>query len=84
MKRTERWSISAERISAFFLAQDDVRQIGEGCYCYRTCEIRFRALPPHRVGSLSFSSTEISFEGGEEDTETIHRRYFLQFVSAGG
>ena len=39
MQISEVWSISAERIRAFFLAQNDVLQNGDDRFSYGQCEV---------------------------------------------
>ncbi len=84
MQITETWSISYERISAFFSGQEDLRGEEDGRYFYGRCEICLTALPPRRLGRFSFPQTRVAFDGPDRDTETIHRRFLLQFISAGG
>ena len=84
MQITETWSIAYERIAAFFSVQEDVRAEGEGRYFFGGCEIRLTPLPPRRVGRFCFPQTRAEFDGLEEDRDTIHRRFVLQFISAGG
>ena len=83
MQISEIWSITAERIRDFFLTQNDVRRNEDG-FSYGQCEIRLSPLPPRRVGRFRFPQTRVEFEGPEPDTEEIHRRFVLQFISAGG
>lgn len=80
----EIWSISDERIRGFFSRQSDVRPNEDGGFTCGRCEIRLTPLPPRPVGRFRFPQTEVSFEGPDADTEAIHRRFVLQFISAGG
>ncbi len=84
MQIVEIWSIPYERIRDFFLAQDDVRILEEGCFSCGQCEVRLLSLPFRRVGRFSFPQTYVEFSGPDTDTEKIHRRFVLQFTSAGG
>ena len=84
MQIDEIWSISAERIRAFFLIQDDVRQDEEDTFSYGPCMVRILPLPPRTIGRFCFPQTQVKFEGPEPDTAEIHRRFVLQFISAGG
>ena len=84
MQISEIWSISAERIEAFFLAQDDVRRQGNDRFSYGECEIRVSPLPLRRVGNFRFPQTRVEFDGPEPDAAEIRRRFVLQFISAGG
>jgi hypothetical protein len=84
MQITETWSVSYERIAAFFLAQEELRPKGDGCFSFRRCEIRLTPLEPRRMGRFRFPQTRVAFDGPDEDAEEIHRRFVLQFISAGG
>ena len=84
MQIAETWSISYERIDAFFSAQADLCAEGEGRFTYGCCMIRLTPLPPRRVGRFCFPQTHVAFDGPEEDADAIHRRFVLQFISAGG
>ncbi len=84
MQISEIWSVSADRIRDFFLAQSDVAQNGEDSFCCGQCGIRLESLPLRRVGGFCFPQTRVEFDGPDEDTAAIHRRFVLQFVSAGG
>lgn len=83
MEIRETWGIPLNRIEAFFQSQSDVRTGGEGIYLFGDCEIRLTALPERGVGPLRFPGTQVEFRGPERDTETIRRRFVLQFISAG-
>ncbi len=84
MRITESWSISYERIAAFFSDQEDLRAAGDGAFFFGDCEIRLTPLPERRIGRFSFPQTRVDFSGPDADTETIRRRFVLQFISAGG
>ena len=84
MKFTEIWSISHERIAAFFSGQEDVRAEGEGRYCFGGCEICLTPLPEREMGHFLFPQTRVEFDGPDKETEVIRRRFILQFISAGG
>ena len=84
MQISEIWSITAERIRDFFLTQNDVRRNEDDGFSYGQCEIRLSPLPPRRVGRFLYPQTRVEFTGSDEDTEAIHRRFVLQFISAGG
>ena len=80
----EIWAIPRERIERFFQSRSDVRPDGSGGFSFGGCEIRITSLPEREIGRLRFPQTQMEFEGPEADTEMIHRRFFLQFISAGG
>ena len=81
---SETWSISDERIRAFFLAQNDITEKENDIFSYRQCEIRLTPLPLRKVGRFGFPQSLVEFEGPDPDTAEIHRRFVLQFISAGG
>ena len=84
MQIREAWSISDERIRAFFLSQDDVRHEGGDRFSCGLCEIVLTTLPLRQVGRFRFPQTQVEFSGPDEETKAIHRRFVLQFISAGG
>ncbi len=84
MRIQEVWSVSAERIRDFYLSQNGVLQKEEGLFSLGSCELGVEPLPPRKVGSFSFPQTRVVFSGPEEETAAIHRRFVLQFISAGG
>ncbi len=84
MQIREIWAIPQERIERFFQSQNDVRQNGNGSYVFGQCKIRITSMPERELGRLRFPQTQMEFEGSEADTENIHRRFVLQFISAGG
>lgn len=84
MQIREIWAIPGERILRFLQSQNDVRPNGDGGFFFGGCEIRMTVLPEREIGRLRFPQTQMVFEGPEADTEEIHRRFVLQFISAGG
>lgn len=84
MRIQEIWAIPRERIEGFFRAQSDIRQDGDGVFSFGRCEIRATALPERQIGRLRFPQTQMEFAGPDADTQEIHRRFVLQFISAGG
>lgn len=80
----EIWSISIERIAAFLSSHDEVLTYSGDHFSFRGCDISLAVLPDHRVGSFLFPRTQVCFSGPASDTEEIHRRFVLQFISAGG
>lgn len=79
----ENWGVARRRIEEFFFSLDEVRRSGDGSFQYGNCVIRLIELPSHPVGPFSFPGTQIEFSGPEQETEEIHRRFVLQFISAG-
>ncbi len=84
MQIAETWSISCEKIAAFFSRQADVRSNENGSFSFGQCEIRLTPLPFRQTGRLRLPQTGVAFDGAEADTEAIHHRFVLQFLSAGG
>ncbi len=84
MHISEIWSVSDKRIRDFLLSQEDVRSEGEYRFSCGACVLSLTPLPLRKVGRFSFPQTRVEFSGPEEQTKTVHRRFFLQFVSAGG
>ena len=84
MEIREIWAIPLERIERFFRSQNDVRPNGDGGFSLEQCKIRITSLPEREIGRLRFPQTQMEFEGPDADTEEIHRRFVLQFISAGG
>lgn len=66
----EIWSVKAQRISDYFSAED-----------HGGCEIKIEALPDRRQGSLSFFQTRVVISG--ENAETVHDKFFKNFLSGG-
>ena len=83
MRKQEIWAIRRERIERFFRSQQDVRENENGSFSFGHCEIRVKAMPERKIGSLRFPQTQMEFEGSEADTEEIHHRFVMQFISAG-
>ena len=83
MRIDENWAVAPERISAFFLEQEDVRAEGAG-FRYRSCMIGLIPLSGQAMGKWEIPRTRVVFEGGDEDVHRIHHRFFLRFLSAGG
>ena len=84
MEIREIWSVSDERIKDFFLAQEDVRQNEDISFSCGPCVICIASLPPRQIGRFRFPQTKVLFSGPDEETAAIHRRFVLQFISAGG
>lgn len=84
MQISEIWSISAERIRAFFLTQNDIRRVEDDMFFYGRCQVCILPLPPRQLGRFCFPQTRVEFDGPEPDAAEIHHRFVLQFISAGG
>ena len=79
----ESWGIPLARIQAFFSHQPDVTNCGD-VFLFGNCRITLTALPGHRLGPWEMPLTRVKMEGPDQDVQTIHRRFFLHFLSAGG
>lgn len=77
------WAIAYDRIAAFWQQQDDVSFDGTA-YWYGSCRIAVIPLPDRLLGRWPMPQTQVVFRGDDSDTKTIYRRFFLQFLSAGG
>ncbi len=84
MKISEIWALTPERIADFFRSLPDVQACGEGRFVCGACEIRLTPLPQRKAGQFSFPQTQVEFGGPDEETRAIHRRFVVQFISAGG
>ena len=83
MRKDENWAIDTSRIRAFFREQTDMRE-EKGCFIFGHCIITLVPLSGNAMGKWQIPRTQIIFEGNDADVETIHRRFFLRFLSAGG
>ena len=83
MVKEENWAISPERIGQFLLSQPDVSQSPEG-FVYKACRISLTPIRGSLMGKWPHARSLIRIEGSETDVKEIHRRIFLQFLSAGG
>ena len=83
MEYREEWAFSRERIERFFREQSDVEEISGG-FVFGGCRIRLTGLPQRTLGPVRIPYTYVEMVGDEDDTEQIHRRFFLRFISAGG
>ncbi|MCR5138388.1 MAG: hypothetical protein K6C12_15075 [Oscillospiraceae bacterium] len=84
MQICEVWSISAERIRDYLLSQSDVLQKENDRFSCGLCELSLTALPLRKTGRFRFPQTKVEFSGPEDETLEIHRRFVIQFISAGG
>lgn len=81
--REENWGISAERIRHFFTKQPNVCE-KEDAFQYHSCKITLEPTTSMIMGKWPMQRTRIRFEGPEEELEKIYRKFFLEFLSAGG
>jgi hypothetical protein len=79
----ENWSASPERVRQFLLSQPDIiEKSDEFFWC--ACRITLTPVPGTLLGKWEHTRTLLRIEGPESDINHIHRRIFLQFLSAGG
>ena len=83
MRKDEIWAVSLEKIESFFRQQPDVADAGQELR-YEGCRILLTALPLKGEGFWQTPQTQIVMDGPEQDVTAIYRRFFLQFLSAGG
>ena len=83
MMLDENWGIPMDRISDFFSTEPDVTA-QDDIFLFGDCRITLTALPGHRLGPWEMPLTRVQMEGPDEDVQTIHRRFYLRFLSAGG
>lgn len=79
----ENWGISVERARRFWESQPDVVKDQTG-YCFGDCRITLSELAPGSNGVFSLPRTLLRMEGPEKDVQSIHHRFWLRFLSAGG
>ncbi|MBQ9148832.1 MAG: hypothetical protein IJX69_04610 [Oscillospiraceae bacterium] len=79
----EDWGIAPDRIAGFFQNQPDVISDGSG-FSYGQCRITLTAREGRAMGKWPIMRTQVRMEGPEGEVKAIHRRFFLQFLSAGG
>ena len=78
----ENWAVSPQRARAFFSGQEDVVPVGQG-FSFGCCTITVTPLQG-QICSMPIARSLIRFEGPEQQVRTIHQRFFLRFLSAGG
>ena len=79
----ENWGIPLDRITGFFSGEPDVTNSGH-VFHFGECRITLTALPGHHLGPWEMPLTRVLMEGTDEAVQTIHRRFYLRFLSAGG
>ena len=84
MRKDEIWSVSIQRVRSFFRAQADVTAESGNAFSSRSCRLGLGAPEPGGSGIWAAGRTRIRMEGPPEDVEAIYRRFFMQFLSAGG
>jgi len=83
MRKEEIWAVASEQVEMFFRGQPDVEPTEQG-FRFGGCCIALTALPQRGEGFWRTPQTKVTMEGPEADLTTIYRRFFVQFLSAGG
>lgn len=84
MEYKENWGVPCGRVRDFFASQSDVESLGGGSFRHGDCLITVKPLPERGSGPFRGKRTSVEMSGPEEETERIHKRFFLRFLSAGG
>ena len=84
MVKEEIWSVPLGRVRDFFLQQQDVTSLDETVFSCGSCRVTLTELPAALSGMWAAPRTLLRLEGEETDVARIYRRFFLQFLSAGG
>lgn len=84
MRICEIWGIAPERIREYLLEEEKLYMKEPDRYSNGAVTISLNNLPPRVLGSFAFPQTQLVFEGGDEETERLHHRFVLRFISAGG
>lgn len=79
----ENWALSIERAHAFFKEQNDVFPNSNG-YQFGSCQITLTEIPPKSNHPFAVPRTRLEIVGPMDEAKSIHRRFFLRFLSAGG
>ena len=84
MRICEIWGITPERIREYLLEEEKLYMTETDRYSDGSVTISLNTLPPRILGSFAFPQTQVMFEGRDKETERLHRRFVLRFISAGG
>ena len=84
MVKSEVWSVSRDRVRAFFRSQPDVKEENPDRFLFGNCRITLTEQESEGTGIWATVRTRIHIEGEESQARAIYRRFFLQFLSAGG
>ena len=83
MVKEENWAIDPARVRAFFAAQPGAVETTDG-FLLNGCQVTLTEESGTLMGRWSIARTRLRFEGEPEALETVYRRFFLRFLSAGG
>ena len=84
MRKEELWAVSLERAQTFFRNQPEVTTEEDNAFAFRSCRISLTELPSNGTGFWAAKRIRLCIEGEAADVDAIYRRFFLQFLSAGG
>ena len=84
MRICEIWGITPERIREYLLEEENLYMTEPDRYTNGSVTVSLNAMPPRVLGSFAFPQTQLVFEGGDKETEKLHHRFVLRFISAGG
>ena len=84
MRICEIWGIAPERIRGYLLEEEKLYMTEPDRYSDGSVTISLNTLPPRILGSFAFPQTQVMFEGSDKETERLHRRFVLRFISEGG
>ena len=79
----ENWAVSSERAEAFFRSQPEAKPEGNG-FRWGNCRITLTGQTSLMMNRWPIARTEIRIEGPENEASAVYRRFYLQFLSAGG
>ena len=83
MRKDEVWAVEPKQVLSFFQDQPDLEKTETG-FRFAACQITLTALPRKGEGFWRIPQTRVVIEGPDADANTIYRRFFLRFLSAGG
>ena len=84
MRYEETWAVETARIENYLLKREGAETAGGGIYRCKSCMVKLMPLPPRTLGPVEIPRTRVEISGKAEEAEALHRRFFLQFISAGG
>ena len=84
MRICEIWGITPDRIRKYLLEEEMLNMTEPDRYSNGSVTVSLNAMPPRVLGAFAFPQTQVMFEGGDKETEVLHHRFVLRFISAGG
>lgn len=80
---TENWAVSKSRIQEFFKKNYDCLWENGSCRIGEV-EVTLSPLPDNQILKVPIPRTEIRISGPDTEAAEIHRKFVLNFLSAGG